>query len=328
MTLSALTRLLPQAGILTLLLPVSAAIAQTESSAMEWLERIYSATQKLNYTGTFVYQHGQQVETSRITHLVDARGPYERLETLDGVPREIVRTRDQVVCYLPSTKTVKIDKQAGLQMFPTILPRQLKELSDNYEVRKGEVERVGGYDCQVVVLEPKDRMRYGHRLWADRNSGMLLKAKTLDEKNQVLEQFAFTQLKIGGNIDRDKIKPRFSGKGAHWRVEDSDASHANLTEAGWIIRSSPPGFHTVAELIRTLGGASGVGHIVLSDGLAAVSVFIEPMSSKKPTPQPGLVRQGVINVYMRPVGNYWVTVVGEAPPESVKYIANAVEYRR
>lgn len=328
MTLTGLTRFLPQAGILTLLLPVSAAMAQTETSAMEWLERIYSATQKLNYTGTFVYQHGQHVETSRITHLVDARGPYEKLETLDGVPREIVRTRDRVVCYLPSTKTVKIDKQPDMQMFPAILPRQLKELSENYEVRKGEVERIGGYDCQVVVLEPKDRMRYGHRLWADRNSGMLLKAKTLDERNQVLEQFAFTQLKIGGNIDRDKIRPRFSGKGGDWRVEDSGASHANLTEAGWIIRSSPPGFHTVAELIRTLGGASGVGHIVLSDGLAAVSVFIEPMSSKNSTAQPGLVRQGVINVYMRPVGNYWVTVVGEAPPESVKYIANAVEYRR
>ena len=328
MTWSALTRVLPQAGILTLLLPVSAAIAQTESSAMEWLERIYSATQKLNYTGTFVYQHGQQVETSRITHVVDARGPYEKVETLDGVPREIVRTRDQVVCYLPSTKTMKIDKQPDVQTFPAILPQQLKGLSDYYKVRKGKVERVGGYDCQVVVLEPKDRMRYGHQLWADRSSGMLLKAKTLDEGNQVLEQFAFTQLKIGGNIDRERIKPRFSGKGVSWRVEDSDASHVNLAQAGWTIRSKPPGFRTVAELMRTLGGNSGVGHIVLSDGLAAVSVFIEPMSSKHPAPQPGLVRQGVINVYMRPVGNYWVTAVGEAPPESVKYIANAVEYRR
>jgi sigma-E factor negative regulatory protein RseB len=328
MTPSTSARILLRTAILTLLLPASAAVAQTEISAMEWLERIYSATQKLNYTGTFVYQHGQQVETSRITHVVDARGPYERLETLDGVPREIVRTREQVVCYLPASMTVKIDKQPGVQMFPAILPQQLKELSDNYEVSKGAVERVGGYECQVVVLEPKDRMRYGHRLWADRNSGMLLKAKTLDEKDRVLEQFAFTQLKIGGNIDREKIKPRFSAKSAHWRVEDSGSSNANLAESGWVIRSRPAGFRTVAELIRTLGGTSGVGHIVLSDGLAAVSVFIEPMSSKNSASQTGLVREGVINVYMRPVGNYWVTVIGEAPPESVKYIANAVEFRR
>lgn len=328
MTLAASPRFLWQAGILALLLPSPAALAQSDSSALEWLERIYSATQKLNYTGTFVYQHGQQVETSRITHLVDSRGQHEKLEALDGEPRELVRTRDEVVCYLPASMTMKIDKQAGLRMFPTILPRQLKELSANYDVKKGEVERVGGYDCQVVILDPRDHMRYGHRLWADRNTGMLLKAKTLDDRNQVLEQFVFTQLKIGGHIDRNSVKPRFSVKGAHWRIEDSDVSHADLAQAGWSIRSSPPGFHTVAELIRTLGGTSGVGHIVLSDGLAAVSVFIEPTAGKNPPVRPGLVRQGAINVYMRSVGNYRVTVVGEAPPESVKYIANAVEYRR
>jgi sigma-E factor negative regulatory protein RseB len=90
----------------------------------------------------------------------------------------------------------------------------------------------------------------------------------------------------------------------------------------------PAGFRTVAELMRTMGGTGGVGHIVLSDGLAAISVFIEPQTGRQPAPQPGLVRQGPINVYMRPLGNHWVTVVGEAPAESVKYIANAVEYRK
>jgi sigma-E factor negative regulatory protein RseB len=224
--------------------------------------------------------------------------------------------------------TVKIDKPSGTRMFPAILPEQLKELSENYNIRKGDVERVGGYDCQVVILEPRDRMRYGHRFWADLNTGMLLKAKTFDEKNEMLEQFAFTQLQIGGAIGRERLKARFSRASRDWRVEDSGAIRANLAEAGWTIRSSPPGFRTVAELLRTLGGTSGVGHIVLSDGLAAVSVFIQPIASKQPASQPGHVRQGAINVYTRPVGDHWITVVGEAPPESVKYIANAVEYRK
>jgi len=314
--------------VLPFLLPVSAAIAQTDTSALQWLQRIYAATQKLNYTGVFVYQQGQQVETSRITHIVEASGPRERLETLDGVPREIIRTRDEVVCYLPGSMTVKIDKQSGTQMFPAILPERLKELSENYSIRKGEVERVGGYDCQVIILEPRDRMRYGHRLWADLNTGMLVKAKTFDEKNEMLEQFAFTQLQIGGAIGREQLKARYSRASRDWRVEDSGAIRTNLADAGWIIRSSPPGFRTVTELLRTLGGTSGVGHIVLSDGLAAVSVFIQPSKSKQPASQPGFVRQGAINVYMRQVGDYSVTVVGEAPPESVKYIANAVEYRK
>jgi sigma-E factor negative regulatory protein RseB len=322
------SRLLGPLRVLPFLLPVSAALAQTDTSALQWLQRIYAATQKLSYTGVFVYQQGQQVETSRITHIVEASGPRERLETLDGIPREIIRTRDQVVCYLPASMTVKIDKQSGTRMFPAILPERLKELFENYNIRKGDVERVGGYDCQVIILEPRDRMRYGHRLWADLNTGMLLKAKTFDEKNEMLEQFSFTQLQIGGAIGREQLKARFSRASRDWRVEDSGAIRANLAEAGWTIRSSPPGFRTVIELLRTLGGTSGVGHIVLSDGLAAVSVFIQPAKSKQPALQPGLVRQGAINVYTRPVGEHWVTVVGEAPPESVKYIADAVEYRK
>jgi len=171
----------------------------------------------------------------------------------------------------------------------------------DYTISKGEIERVGGYSCQVLALEPKDRMRYGHRLWADLNTGMLLKAKTFDEKNELVEQFAFTQLKIGGPIGRDQLKARYLRESRDWRVEDSGATRANLAEAGWTIRSSPAGFRTVAELIRTMGGTGGVGHIVLSDGLAAISVFIERATSRQPAPQPGLVRQGAINVYMRPV---------------------------
>ncbi|MGB5079141.1 MAG: MucB/RseB C-terminal domain-containing protein [Burkholderiales bacterium] len=312
---------------LPFLLPAAAAIAQTDGSALDWLQRIYAASQKLSYSGTFVYQQGQQVETSRIVHLVEASGPRERLETLNGIPREIIRTGDRVVCYLPASMTVKIDKQLGRRPFPAILSEQFRDLFQNYNVRKGDIERVGGYGSQVISLEPKDRMRYGHRLWVDLHTGMLLKAKTLDEKNEVLEQFAFTQLQVG-HIGREQLRPRFSRKSRDWRVEDSGATPVNLADTGWTLRSRPPGFRTVTELVRTLGGTSGVGHIVLSDGLAAISVFIEPGQSKRPAPHPGLVRQGAINVYVRPVGNYWVTVVGEAPPESVKYVANAVEHRK
>jgi sigma-E factor negative regulatory protein RseB len=328
MTLPFALRVWQPARILPFLIPVSAAIAQTDPSALQWLQRIYAATERLNYSGTFVYQQGQQVETSRIAHAVEASVARERMETLDGVPREIIRTGDEVVCYLPASLTVRIDKQPGRRPFPAILSEQLKDVSENYTIRKGEIERVAGYSCQVLALEPKDRMRYGHRLWADLNTGMLLKAKTFDEKNELLEQFAFTQLKIGGPIGRDQLKARYLRQSRDWRVEDSGATRANLAEAGWTIGARPAGFRTVAELIRNMGGTAGVGHIVLSDGLAAISVFIELASSKQPAPQPGLVRQGAVNVYMRAMGSHWVTVVGEAPAESVKYIADAVEYRK
>jgi len=310
------------------LLPLSAAFAQSDPAAMRWLQRIYSATQRLSYTGTFVYHHDDQVETSRITRLVVASGPVEKLEILDGMPREIIRSRDQVVCYLPSIMTIKIDKQSGRHPFPLILPDQLKDLAESYVVRKGEVERVAGYDCQVIVLEPRDNLRYGQKLCADLATGMLLKAKTFSEKNDMLETFTFTQLRIGGYIDREKVKPRFVAQAKDWRVEDSDAAEADLTQAGWTVRSQPPGFRKVTEMTRTLNGASGVGHIVFSDGLAAVSVFIEPVAARNAARQPGLSRQGAISVFARQVDSHWVTVVGEAPAESVKLIANAVEHRR
>ena len=146
--------------VVSFLLPVSAAFAQvqpqterqTEAQALQWLQRIYSATQKLSYTGTFVYKHGDEMETSRITRYVDASGPYERLESLGGTPREIIRSRDQVTCYLPDSMTVKIDKQVADRSFPAILPVQVRNLTDSYSIRKGEIERVAGYDCQVIVF--------------------------------------------------------------------------------------------------------------------------------------------------------------------------------
>lgn len=301
------------------------ALAQTDPSARQWLQRIYSATQKLSYTGTFVYYHDDQVETSRITRLVDASGPVEKLEALDGVPREVIRKGDEVVCYLPATMTVKVDKLAGRKSFPAILPEQINELSEYYVIRRGGVERVAGFPSQIIVLNPKDGMRYGRKLWADLHTGMLLRAKTFNERKEVMESFTFTQLQIGGNIERDRVRSQFAGKGKEWHVENSGAEPANLGDAGWTLRAQPPGFRKITEMTRTLGGTPGVGHMVLSDGLAAMSIFIQSRASS--SSPPGLSRQGAINVYTRDLGRHRITVVGETPAESVRFIANAIELR-
>ena len=296
--------------------------------ALQWLQKIYAATRKMSYSGTFAYQQGLQSETSRIARLVDASGTHERLETQDGTPTEIIRDNDLVTCYLPGSMTVKIDRQSGQKLsFRDILPEQFKELTEHYTVRMGETGRIADYDCQSIVLEPKDKMRYGYKLWADRSSGMLLKVRTFNAASEMVEQFTFLQLKIG-NVNRDLLRSRFSGKGRDWRVEDSGAVEADLSQAGWRLKSQLPGFRKITEMKRSLGGTPGVGHMVLSDGLAAVSVFIAPHPVKAGTAQSGLSRQGATNVYIRQVSDHLVTVVGEVPAESVKAIANAVEYRK
>jgi sigma-E factor negative regulatory protein RseB len=304
----------------------SASAAAQSDDAITWLKRIYTATERLSYTGTFVYQSGAQVETSRITRVADGTGVYQRLEALDGAPREIVWVNEEVKCYLPQSMTLKIDRQLDAKPFPT-MRAEVSELPEHYHIKKGETERIAGYDCQAIVLEPKDNFRYGHKLWADINTGMLIKARTINDKNEVIEQFTFTQLQIGGKIDKDQVRSRYAGKGRDWRIENSGMVAADLASHGWLLGSLPPGYKKVTEMKRNLGAAADVGHIVVSDGLAAVSVFIEPLAERAAQTRPGLSRQGAVNVFIRKLPNHLVTVVGEVPAESVRLIANGLEYR-
>jgi sigma-E factor negative regulatory protein RseB len=318
-------RALPGALSATLLMGVAGALhAQTTPEALGWLRKIYEATQKLSYSGTFVYQQGDRSETSRITRLVERDGATERLEVLDGRPRVIVRTRDAVRCYYPGSRRVKVDRGGDLRTFPALLPEQVASLAENYTITMGETARVAGYDCRAVMLAPKDDLRYGYQLWADAATGMLLKARTVNDKGAVVEQFTFTQLDIG-NVERDRLKlARIAG---NWRVEDAAVVPVEGSQSGWRMAADLPGFRRVAEVRRRLRESRLVHQVVFSDGLAAVSVFIEPLEGRREPVRVGLANMGAINMYRREVANHLVTVVGETPAASVQRIGNTVEYR-
>ena len=307
-----------------LLLAVGAAQAQSPET-LGWLRKIHEATQRLSYTGTFVYNNGRRSETSRITRYVDAAGDIEKLEVMDGVPREIVRTKDMVRCYLPDSRVVKVERRVDQRTergFPALVPERTTALARHYELSLGETHRIAGFDCQEVRLSPKDNLRYGYKLYADKASGMLLRAVTVDSADNPVEQFTFTQLAIG-KVSRDMVKPRHAVRA--WRVEDTEAHPARL--AGWGLAAELPGFHKVTELKRRLGESRPVGQMVYSDGLAAVSVFIEPLQGHDPV-RTGLASMGAIHIYTREVADHRVTVVGEAPAISVQRIADSVEFHR
>jgi sigma-E factor negative regulatory protein RseB len=303
---------------LLVLLAGTAAAQSPESLA--WLRKIQDATRNLSYTGTFVYQHGGRSETSRITRL--AASDTERLEVLDGMPRELVRTRDTVRCYLPESKVVKVERRTPDRSFPALLPDKVGAIAQHYDISLGETRRVGGFECQAVVLTPRDNLRYGYRLYADTSSGMLVRAITVDAAGNPVEQFTFTQLSIG-RVTPDMVKSRHAASA--WRVEDTEAAPTRL--AGWGLSAELPGFQKVVELTRRMGESKPVGQVVYSDGLAAVSVFIEPLQARREPARTGLASLGAIHIYTREVANHMVTVVGEAPAASVQRIANAVEYR-
>jgi len=291
------------------------------------LKKMASASRRLNYSGTFVYQHAGQNETSRIVHFVNpAGGEFEKLETLDGPAREVIRTNDHVTCYLPDTKTVLIEKRST-RRFPALLPEQLSGVADNYVVSVTGMDRVAGYDCRVVLLEPKDKLRYGHQFCAEAGSGLPLRSRTLSEKNQLLEAFAFTELRIGGSFSRDQVRSRYAARSKEWKVDHSALAITDVpADTGWSLTRQPTGFKKLTELKRSIAGRAGmVSHIVYSDGLAAVSVFIEPLPKARPARS--LSHQGAVNIYIRPIADHMVTVLGEAPAATVMQIANSLEFR-
>ena len=305
------------------LVALAPALALAQSAEpMTWLRKIHDATHKLSYSGTFVYQSAGRSETSRIARYVDGGGQIERVEVMDGVAREIIRTKDTVRCYLPGSRLVKVDRRTERD-FPAMLPDRISALARHYEISLGETSRVAGFDCQEIVLTPRDNLRYGYRLYADSHSGMLLRAVTIDAAGEQVEQFTFTQLAIGG-VTRGMVKSRHDA--SRWRVENTEAAPARLPS--WSLTSELPGFQKIIELKRRLGESRPAWQVVYSDGLAAVSIFIEPLENRGDPVRTGLSSMGAIHIVTREVANHMVTVVGEAPAVSVQRIANAVEYRR
>ena len=301
----------------------SYAVAETSGDALEWLKKIATASRQMNYAGTFVYQHGRKMETSRIAHRVDGGGEYEKLETLDGPPREIMRTNDNVTCYLPDTKTVVIEKRTT-RSFPTLLPEQLSDITESYVVTKDGQDRVAGFDCQAITLEPRDNLRYGHKFCAELSSGLPLRARTFNEKGELVDLFVFTQLTIGSGVSKDMLKSRFAGKTASWHLDRARLDqHETSTDSGWALKSPLAGFRKVTEMKRSIAGRPAqVSHIVYSDGLAAVSVFVESMP--KSPPPTGPTYQGAVNMYVTSMSGQMVTVVGETPARTVKQIAESL----
>jgi sigma-E factor negative regulatory protein RseB len=333
--------------VVFVLLNLTAIIANAEnghhasaniSDAQSWLKKIQSAAQKLNYSGTFVYQQGSQFRTSRITHILDDGREIEKLEVLDGKQREYIRNNEQITCYVPETRTMLVEKRLTHDVFPGILAANAStSLSDYYQIKKGEIGRVAGHDCQSIELHPNDNLRYGYKLWAERATGLLLRTQTLNEKNEVVEQISFTQIQIGG-INHNQVKTSFTNTSG-WHIENPIMKP--IDSSGLKVGALPPGFRKIRELKRTILDTSKqntslasahvetptvsereVSQLVYSDGLAAISVFVEPGTQSRTE---GSLQQGAMNITGKRQGNFWITIVGEVPAAAIKNVANSIE---
>ncbi|TAG46370.1 MAG: hypothetical protein EAZ30_12890 [Betaproteobacteria bacterium] len=311
--------------------PGSGAAALAPSAAVNGTQLLQQASQAattLNYTGTIVYQRRGAAETSRIVHLFENGVEMERITTLDGPPFEVVRINEELTCYLPEARKMWVEPRTGRQGFPSLLPLQMLTLSQHFTAKKLEIERVAGHDAQVWMFEPTDEFRFWHKLWTELKTGLWLRGRVIDEKGNTIEEITFTDIRIGGRIDREQVKPTLANSIANWRKERKLPLAATKAETGWFGRNVPAGFVKVSEsFMRALPGRTEpVSQLVFSDGLTSVSVYAAP-SAAKDAAFTGASVQGAHQVFARQSGEHLITAFGDARPAAVKAIANSLTKR-
>lgn len=303
------------------LLASAPVFAQASPEALALLQRLASAARETSYIGTVLYAAGDRTSTSRVVHAFRDGAELERIVSLDGPRQEIVRVNDRIECYYPDAKTVRVDRRVSARFFPSVLLAPPEVVAESYRVRLGAVERVAGMECQWISLEPKDAYRFAHRFCSHVATGLPLRAATVGPppRNTVFEQYTFTDLRIGAHVPPHELRASAEPRGKDWRWDGQTEEELSPAPTGWSVSSAPQGFRLVHEAQRRFPGkAHAVSQLVFSDGLAALSVFIEP--SGNAAVRESLAQDGGLSVYTRAVGDQRVTVLGEVPPASVQYV--------
>ena len=320
------------ARLLAAALAVSAGVAMAaEDDAMRaqrLLKRVSEAAVQLNYDGTFVYRNGDWMESMRIIHrsgTAQGRGSRARLLSLSGAAREVIRDANRVTCILADSESVLVSKSKprAVSGFSVFSPRG--DFQEYYSLSTAPGERVAGRDTRRVSVMPRDSYRYGYRLSVDNETGFLLKSELLDLHGTPLEQIIYTTLELPKSIPDELLEPGISGQGFTWYTRD--APHAADRESSWTVNWLPAGFEMQDRATDPAAlGRMPVEHLVYTDGLASVSVFIEYLKAAGDGLE-GISRMGAVSAFGIMLDEYQVTAVGEVPAAAVERIARSVVKR-
>lgn len=302
----------------------------------DWLQKMNQALATRNYDGTFFHLSEGRVETMRIVHRVRAGRVDERLQSLDGSGREFVRNNDELTCYLPDQHTVLVEPRPDKGPFLGSLPQFGADVNEFYRIESLPATRILGRAARVIAVNPKDQFRFGYRLWLDEKTAMPLKTQLCDSRGQVIEQIFFARLDMPESIPDSELAPAVRTEGMRW-VRQGPSHDASADLSAYRASELPPGFHLTVAGAQTIGEATApASHLVYSDGLATVSVFVEappagtPATEKSPAgpaepPMQGLARVGSGYAFSTVVQGHQVTAVGEVPAQTVEFIAHSVK---
>jgi len=308
--------------------PQSADGPEPDFTSEQLVNRMSEATKNLNYAGVFVFTRGTEMDVMRMLHKSDARGEREKIVSLTGPAREIIRNNQTVTCIFPDTQQVMVERSRA-QSFPAKLADPVETLAEFYQFTTTGSERIADRDTWIVSVAPKDNFRYGYQLWIDKNTFLLLKSELRDESGKPLEMVMFTELELPESIGDELFTPSITGDEYTWYqyTDGTDAQNStssNNDEGPLQLSWMPAGFK-LSNHNDTTSQIEGdfLKHMIYTDGVSMVSIFIEKLETENPS-NTGSLKIGGVNVYAKITGDYQVTAVGEVPQTTVMRMVDSI----
>jgi sigma-E factor negative regulatory protein RseB len=299
-------------------------------SVNEWLTRMHESSRQRAYVGTLVVSAGSSMSASKIWHVCDGNQQMERVDTLTGTPRTTIRRNNDVITFMPETKTAFVEKRDSLGMFPELLRTPNNLIPQFYQAREVGVQRVAGHLADMVEILPRDELRFGYRIWSEQQSGLVVKLQTLGQQGGVLEQMAFSELQLDAPVSMEKLKKLMKDTRGY-EVHKPALKKTTAEAEGWRLKEPVPGFTAMSCHTRDSGTPQAPGMApmqwVFSDGLASVSLFVEPFDPQRHVQESSAV-VGATHSVNRRVGEHWLTVLGEVPEQTLRRFALALERTR
>ncbi|WP_084217052.1 MucB/RseB C-terminal domain-containing protein [Xenophilus azovorans] len=315
--------------------PAAAPQDPARLGVLDWLRRMHQAARQTSYVGTFVVSAATgDLSSARIWHACEGDLQIERVEALSGPPRSTFRRNDLVLTFLPELGVIRSERRDNVEVFPNLLGASESSIASLYGVRLLGKGRVAGIDADVVQIVPRDDLRFGYRVWSERRSGLVLKLQTLDAEGGVVEQSAFSEVQLDAPLQVRALDQMMSSTSGY-RIEKSQLRRTTAEAEGWALKAPVPGFKPVSCYRRALGSRASDGERTVqwtfSDGLATVSLFIEPFDPQQAGPETVMQLGATYTLTRRLLaedGGWWLTAVGEVPPRTLESFAQALARTR
>lgn len=292
--------------------------------------RMHEASRQRSYSGVMVVSSGNAMASSKVTHACDGIEQFDRVEVLSGTPRTTYRKNDQVMTFIPQTKLAVSEQRDALGMFPDLLKSPDTRIDQFYAVSRVGTDRIAGFEADQLLIEAQDKLRFSYRVWSERSTGLVVKVQTLDAQGQTLEQVSFSELHWMTPVTMRELS-RLMANTDGYTVETRERTRTTAATQGWNLRVPVAGFQPMNCYVRPERWGSAMQWI-FSDGLASVSLFIEAINERRQYGVEGVMAMGATHTLTQRFpdnsGQWWLTVVGEVPPQTLQAFARGLERRK